>query len=89
MKDFSRKDLARFWIADAAEKIALSANDWETGIYTTHRHQSRLNTQLVSEALGMLSGSKSKDQPTLDELTVAAREWYSNCSLPSPTDVPF
>ena len=88
-EDYTRKDMARWVIADAAEKIAIRDVDWQTGIFMTSSRKEAERTKLVKEALSYLSHLNQPNQPTLDELISAAHEHVANSSRPSPTDVPF
>lgn len=88
-ENYTRKDMARWVIADAAERLAFLKDDWETGIYMTglrHKHDSE---RLVRMALQYLKELDQPNQPTLDELCSAAREHVANSLRPAPTDVPF
>lgn len=86
---YTRKDMARWAIEDAAERLAFVKDDWETGIYMTGLRQKHDAERLVHMALQYLRDLDQPNQPTLDELCSAAREHVANRLQPAPTDVPF
>ena len=90
-EEFTRKDHARWLIEDVAERIAFTQGDWETGIYVVGMRQKHEAERLVRGALSSLAEQDQPNQPTLDELCSAAREWVANSSQPLSSDdnVPF
>lgn len=91
-EEFTRKDHARWLIEDVAERLAMQDEDWNTRIYMVGLRQKHEAERLVRYALSRLAEQDQPNQPTLDELCSAAREWVANSSQPLSSDnnnVPF
>ena len=91
-EDLIRQRNAHWIIEDVVERDAIQNEDWDTKIYMVGIRSEDEARRITRLAVKHLEGSDHPDQPTLEELSSAAREWVANSSRPVSSDnnnVPF